>query len=120
VAGEEVKLSGGEWGPRPGQSQAANLDVVAERGCNFETQLITTLYPNNLRPPVRDPHPRYEQQPRLTAVMHHRSAALHMPWRHRIAAPGRGKQHSCDRRQGQQHQHDGDQSAGGHASSLDP
>jgi hypothetical protein len=60
--GEQIELGRCERGHRGGQAETRDLDVVAERRRDAESQLIASLDPHRLRGSVGDPHPRDEQQ----------------------------------------------------------
>jgi hypothetical protein len=119
VGGEEVELSWSEGGHRSGEPEAADLDIVAERRRDSKPKLIAALDSHGFRAPVRDPHTGDEKQAQLVPSLRLRIMPLLRALRGRRAlALGRRQQCGRSRRNHQQDEHDSDQSASSHASSL--
>jgi hypothetical protein len=119
VGGEEVELSWSEGGHRSGEPEPADLDIVAERRCDSKPKLIAALNSHGFRAPVRDPHTGDEKQAYLVRPLRHRvMPLLRVPRGRRASALGRWQQRGRSCRNHQQDEHDNDQSASSHASSL--
>jgi hypothetical protein len=116
-------VGGGERGRGRNQPQPGDLDVGAEWRRHVQTQLIAALDPHRLRLPFRYRNPGDEQHPRLLRAGSATRRARVLP------GPGglggglivplrRGQQGGGEGRDREQDEHDDDQSAGCHASSL--
>ena len=117
---EQVEGRGGKRGHGLGQSQGRDLDVIPEGRGHREAELIAASHRDRLRLAALEPHTSIEQHPAVGlgplggGLLGLRTGL----GRGLLGALGLGQQRRREGRHGEQDEHDDDQSAGSHASSL--